>query len=149
MATVFCYMSLAHAGSTRRQDMIRKADDNRARVEAKLDQVLKALSNSTGAGNTDSKGRGSLSDATATGAKLERGAAAPPVVADRESDRRETPSPGVVLAGRGREIVDDGGQGRVTTGGDTGGDGRPRRGSSGADLDEFIDEYHAEANRDR
>lgn len=127
--------------------MIRKADNNWARVEAKLDQVLKALSNSTAAGNTESKGRGSGSDASAPRAKLEQGAAAPPVVAGRESDRRETSSPAVVAAGRGREI-DDGGQGRAT-GGDSGGDDRPRRVSSGGNLDEFIDHYHAEALRDR
>ncbi|CAM9180402.1 unnamed protein product [Ectocarpus fasciculatus] len=136
-------------GHDRLEEMIRKADDNRARVETKLDQVLKALSISTGANNTDSKGRGSVSDATAPRAKLEQGAAVPPAVAGRESDRdmRETSSPGVVAAGRGREI-DKEGQGRAT-GGDSGGDSLPRRGTSGADLDEFIDHYHAEANRDR
>ncbi|CAM9347034.1 unnamed protein product [Ectocarpus sp. 4 AP-2014] len=134
-------------GHDRLEDMIRKADDHRARVEAKLDQVLEALSNSTGAGNTESKGRGSVSDATVPRAKLEEGAVGPPVVAGRESDRRETSSPAVVAAGRGRE-TDDGGQGRATEG-DSGGDDRPRRVSSGGDLDEFIDHYHAEANRHR
>ncbi|CAM9988470.1 unnamed protein product [Ectocarpus sp. 13 AM-2016] len=127
--------------------MIRKADDHRARVEAKLDQVLEALSNSNGAGSAESRGRGSVSDATAPRAKLEQGAAGPPAVAGRESDRRETSPPGVTAAGRGREIG-DGGQGRAT-GGDSGGDDRPRRVSSGGDLDEFIDHYHAEASRER
>ncbi|CAM9198081.1 unnamed protein product [Ectocarpus sp. 12 AP-2014] len=135
-------------GHDRLEDMIREADDHRARVEAKLDQVLEALSKSTGAGNAESKGRGSVSDATAPPrARLEQGAVGPPDVAGRESDRRETSPPVVIAAGRGREI-DDGGQGRAT-GGDSGGDDRPRGVSSGGDLDEFIDHYHAEASRER
>ncbi|CAN0412690.1 unnamed protein product, partial [Ectocarpus sp. 12 AP-2014] len=102
-------------GHDRLEDMIRKADDHRARVEAKLDEVLEALSNSTGAGNAESKGRGSVSDATAPRAKLEQGTVGPPVVAGRESERRETSPPGVTAAGRGRE-KDDGGQRRATGG---------------------------------
>lgn len=153
--------------------MVRKTDLNTARIEKKLDQIFEALGSSSSTSNSNSKIDVS-SDSTSLGredadspldraihAKPKDDARSPPVVFDL-GNRRETSSSAVVGVDGVDRIRDHGRRERVSGGGDgTIGDGsssvgaghhqissdggRPRREeNSGPDLDEFIDQYHAE-----
>lgn len=158
----------AHFGRTVRehtQEMIRKADDNRARMESKLDQVFKALSNSNKGSGSDGGGAAAAAAASAsanmavrrttsegeppptfTDGRAGRGQISP-VAASRKSNSGtgggEDANGGgvgsaIVAAGRGdaRRQPQDGKYG--------GGSGRLQAQRSEPDLDEFIDQFHAE-----
>lgn len=125
--------------------MIRKADDNRARMEAKMDQVFKAVSNSN---NSGGGGAPASANTVVPRTKLEEEEPPPTFVAGPVGRRETSPVVASLESGRGvGSVVVGGGHGdgrRRPQGGEDGNSDRPRAQSSEPDLDEFIDQYHTE-----
>lgn len=136
------------------QEVIRKAEDSRARMEAKLDQVFKALSNSNKFGGG---GGGNAAVAASANTVIPRTmpeGEPPPTFIDRRASRREPSS--VVASRESIKGADGGGAGSAIVGGGHGdggrqpqggkdwGSDRPQAQSSEPDLDQFIDQFHSE-----